>query len=304
MSDVGRGSPARGYPTVFIVGGTHGNERTGVVLVSNWQQKSSAVTLQTLTTRLLLANPQAIRSNTRYIHRDLNRSFLPHLLAKPAYGVYEVARAREIASLVAAARSRGKVFVIDLHTSTANMGITLITNTDPNNLCMAAHVRQRIPSANIYAFPPGDRIDGCLRATADAGMGLEIGPIPQGVVRHDVLERARRSIDVILDVLAAYNRGALEPPELETRVFLHDDHVYYPEAQTIADEAFIHRDFEGRDYQPLTPGAPLFGRLDGEPIRYEGPSGRCSVFVNEAAYDPERIAFSLTRPVTLGRLMR
>jgi aspartoacylase len=203
---------------------------------------------------------------------------------------------------MAAAREHGRVFAIDLHTSTANMGVTLITDTDPVNLALAAHVQVHDPAVRIYAFPPGDRIGSCLRAAADGGLGLEIGPIPQGVVRHDVLQTAARNVKRILDVLDAYNQGTLAPADPRTRVYLHDTHQYYPDRDDVAPGAFVHRDLDGQDYRPLDVGAPVFARLNGEVVRYAGPPGRYPVFINEAAYYRERIAFSLTRRVTLGQI--
>ncbi|MDJ0722042.1 MAG: aspartoacylase [Desulfobacterales bacterium] len=289
------------FKTVFIVGGTHGNERTGVMLVRRWQRDPTPVRREMFTTRLLMANPEAIRRNTRFVHQDLNRSFGSPRPGAAAAEPYEIHRAREIRAVMAGARAR--VFTIDLHTTTSNMGITLITDTAPVNLMLAAQVKQRDPAMHIYAFPPGERIDNCLRASADAGLGLEIGPIPQGLVRHDVLQAAEDSVQIILDVIDAHGRGRLRPPDPRTRIYLHDAHVHYPESRDSADAACVHRDLDGRDYRPLEAGMPVFHCPNGETVHFEGAPGRIPVFINEAAYYPEQIAFSLTRPVTLEQLL-
>ncbi len=273
------------------------------MLLEHWQQDPARVQREGFETRLLVANPEAVRRNTRFIHQDLNRSFGPCPTGETETEGHEIARAREITGLMAAARAHGKVFAIDLHTSTANMGTTLITDTDPVNLMLAAHVKQRDPAVRIYTFPAGDRIDSCLRAAADGGVGLEIGPIPQGVVRHAVLQITAGIVDRILDVLEAHGRGHLEAPDPRTRVYLHEAHTYYPKPRHPADVAFVHRDLEGRDYRRLEVGTPIFNRLSGETDRYEGPAGRYPVFINEAAYYRERIAFSLTRPMMLHQLL-
>ena len=292
-----------GFKTVFIVGGTHGNERTGVMLVRRWQREPSPVQRELFTTRLLTANPEAVRRNTRFVHQDLNRSFRAPRQESAAAENYEIRRAREINALMAASRVHGRIFAIDLHTTTSNMGVTLITDTAPGNLILAAHVKQRDPMIRIYAFPPGERIDSCLRTAADGGLGLEIGPIPQGVVRHDVLQMAEDAVHRVLDVLEASGRGGLRPPDPHTRIFLHEAHVFYPEGRDAADAACVHREFDGRDYHPVEIGMPVFHCLRGETLNFEGPPGCCPVFINEAAYYPERIAFSLTRPVTLEQLL-
>ncbi len=52
---------------VAIVGGTHGNELTGVYLVKKFQQFPDLIYRQSLDCTTLLANPRAIAANRRYI---------------------------------------------------------------------------------------------------------------------------------------------------------------------------------------------------------------------------------------------
>ena len=87
-----------GFKTVFIVGGTHGNERTGVMLVRRWQRDPTPVRREMFTTRLLTANPEAIRRNTRFVHQDLNRSFGAPRPEAAAAESYEIRRARDRSS--------------------------------------------------------------------------------------------------------------------------------------------------------------------------------------------------------------
>jgi succinylglutamate desuccinylase len=57
---------------VAIVGGTHGNELTGVMLVKKFLRYAHLVQRQSFETVCLLANPRAIEQTRRYIDRDLN----------------------------------------------------------------------------------------------------------------------------------------------------------------------------------------------------------------------------------------
>jgi aspartoacylase len=64
--------------------------------------------------------------------------------------------------------------------------------------------------------------------------------------------------------------------------------------------AVIHPRRQGRDWQPLRPGDPLFLSDDGETLIYEPGLGLehdlvWPVFINEAAYGEKGIALSLTR---------
>ena len=195
------------FDTVFVVGGTHGNERTGVTLVQHWLQSSTEVQRETFTTQLLLANPEAIRKNVRFIDRDLNRSFHPQHVGAETTGAYEINRAREIVATLNSGHHGKRTFAIDLHTTTTHMGVTLITNTDPVNLAVAADVQKHLDDARIYCFADSRRINSCLRAAADGGIGVEIGPIPQGVVRHDTLEITAGVVQQILNTIEAFNEG-------------------------------------------------------------------------------------------------
>jgi aspartoacylase len=295
-------TPYTPFDTVFVAGGTHGNERTGVTLVQHWLQNPAEVRRQTFTTQLLLANPEAIRKNVRFIDRDLNRSFLFQAMDNEATAAHESSRAREIAATLQSGQNGKRTFAIDLHTTTAHMGITLITNTDPVNLAVAADTQKRLNGARIYCFADSHRINSCLRAAADGGIGVEIGPIPQGVVRHDTLEITAAVVQQILNTIEAFNQGGYVPPDRHLPVYLHDRHMLYPEVPAGTAPLFIHRALEGRDYQPLAPGQPIFQDLNGRVVCYEGGDTGYPVFINEAAYYDEKIAFSLTRKVPLESL--
>ena len=284
------------FDTVVIVGGTHGNERTGVSLLQHWRQVPSEVQRAGFTTRLLLANPEAVRQNRRFIDCDLNRSFLPRSRGSG----YETERAREIRVWMKAAGRR--TFAVDLHTSTANMGVTLITNTDPVNVAVAADVQEAMDGVRIYCFPNGERIDSCLRASASGGLGVEIGPIPQGILRHDTLALTREVVQQVLHAVERFNRGQCRPAGGNRTLYLHDRHVAYPMVAPGRPPAFIHRELQGADYAPLTAGQPVFQDLSGRIWRFEDAETVYPVFINEAAYYREDIAFSLTRRIEMATL--
>jgi aspartoacylase len=74
---------------VAIVGGTHGNELTGVALVKKFERFPELIRRESLEVLALLANPRAIAENRRYIDRDLNRCFAVHELSDPGLTGYE-----------------------------------------------------------------------------------------------------------------------------------------------------------------------------------------------------------------------
>ena len=130
----------------------------------------------------------------------------------------------------------------------------------------------------------------------------EIGPIPQGVVRHDTLEITAGVVQEILNTLETFNRGRFAQPDPNLSIYRHNRQMLYPITPAETAPFFIHRALEGRDYQPLSPGQPIFQNLNGQVICYEGTDTGYPVFINEAAYYDENIAFSLTRKMPLASL--
>lgn len=99
---------------VVVLGGVHGNEVTGVMLVEQLRADldSGALALAAGTLTLVVGNPRAVERGTRGSepHADLNRSFTARVLDTNGPDAYEARRARELAPLIAASD-----LVIDLH---------------------------------------------------------------------------------------------------------------------------------------------------------------------------------------------
>lgn len=280
---------------VLIVGGTHGNEPTGIYLMKKWQNRPEAVTRPDMKTHLLLANRRAEDLGRRYVDRDLNRCFLERDLADNGLTGHEDRLAKEIAAAYGPRPVAADDLIIDMHTTTADMGITLICDDSPGVVSLAGAVKARLPEVNIYCFDRKlDRIRSCLRSLAAFGLGIEIGPTPQNVLLHSVLEKMDRTVQTILDVTqeAADGTGSAWPEEVE--VFDHLTEVAYPD-QSACPDPVIHKDMEGHNYRPLQAGEPMFIGANGSLVCHQGPEGAVPVFVNEAAYYEKGIAFSLAR---------
>ena len=104
---------------IHILGGTHGNERMGVHLVQFLMQQSLPLvqTQSNLSIVPIFANVEAIKRNSRYINCDLNRQF--GLSQTPS--LYEHYRSQELAKQL-----KNTDFLIDIHSTTSNMGISII----------------------------------------------------------------------------------------------------------------------------------------------------------------------------------
>ncbi len=94
-------------PTVCVIGGTHGNEQTGIEVVKRFVEMAERreLTLTSGVLYLILGNPRAIERDARGSadHQDLNRRFTDDVLHVSSDGTYEDVRAKELAPLLAEA---------------------------------------------------------------------------------------------------------------------------------------------------------------------------------------------------------
>ena len=128
--ELGRLRGGSAGPTLIVVGGIHGNEPAGV---DAFRRVLAELDPAALTGEIVgfRGNPAALVAGRRYLVRDLNRQWMPALIAS-ARAAADPARATvdpdpEATALMALAdalervleRARGPVFALDLHTTSA-----------------------------------------------------------------------------------------------------------------------------------------------------------------------------------------
>ncbi len=283
----------------LIVGGTHGNEPTGTYLYKKWQQDAGPITRSSFETVLFLANPEAVNIKQRYVDKDLNRCFTSRNLADAGLDSHEDLLAKKINQELGPKPQSKYDLIIDMHTSTADMGVTLICDENPDSLKILSAVKVRLPKVNLYQFERSDRIQSCLRSIAPVGIGIEIGPVAQNVLKHEIVDLMAKVVYTILDVVQTANTSPNLRWPRETELFRHVEYVNYPGPK---DNFYylIHQDLEARNYKKIKRQTPIFIGMDNSVINYEGPDGLCPAFVNEAAYYENQIAFLLARKMTIS----
>jgi succinylglutamate desuccinylase len=275
---------------VAIVGGTHGNELTGVYLVEKFARSPELLARPNFECVTLLANPKAIAANRRYIDRDLNRSFDNADLANPTLTGYEAQRAKEIATELA-----NVDLIIDLHSSTAQMGLTILPSSKhPFNQRLAAYLSTLHPDVRVCYGVRCNSDDPMLRSLSPLGCTIEVGALAQGVLDAQLFQHTEMLVQAILDYIAAANQGRLLEVPAQMSIYQSIGGVDYP--RNLAGEltAMIHPQLQFQDYQPLHPGDPMFVTFAGETIPYKGESTVFPIFINEAAYYEKGIAMTLT----------
>lgn len=292
--------PARA--SILVVAGTHGNERNGPWLLQLWQANPSALQRHGFAVQLALGNPEAHRHGCRYIERDLNRSFDPALLADPGQCSLEVERARELLRLHGPDGEHPAGLAIDLHSTTAAMGNSLVLyGRRPADLALAAGLQQRL-GLPIYLHESDPAQRGFLVERWPCGLVIEVGPVPQGVYDARVCQQSHLALESALEVMALAREGHLRLPQ-ELVVHLHLAHIDLPRHADGTPQALLHPAMAGHDWRALRLGDPVFITADARsipltsalPAEVEQEERYWPVFVNEAAYGEKGIAFSLTR---------
>ena len=282
---------------VLVVGGTHGNERTGVQLVRRLRANPAELKRGSFEAETFLGNALAIERNVRYLDQDLNRCFSEQLLSgKPANR--EQSRAQEINALFGPKGPGSRTdWIIDLHTTTANMGVTLVVQQhDPLALDMALYVQQQMPDSVIFYEDNSADVDPFLCSIAHHGLLIEVGPVAQGLLRWEVFDHTRIALSHALDFIELQGSGALAlPSPREAEVYQFIEKLHLPRDDSGAICGMIHPDLQDRDYHTLSPGEPIFILDTGETVPFEYAEPVQVAFVNEAAYYDQAHGLSLMK---------
>ncbi|MBN3962495.1 aspartoacylase [Nostoc sp. NMS8] len=282
---------------VAIVGGTHGNEFTGAYLIQKFAQFPDLITRSSFETVTLLANPNAFAAGRRYVEKDLNRCFLKQDLQDPTLKSYEELQAKLIQHTLTSNGDKQADFILDLHSSTANMGLTIILdNSHPLNLKLAAYLSQINPLVRIYrcSFKSIEE-NPFVNSLCELGFAIEVGPIAQGVLKATLFQQTEELVHALLDYLEQFNQGEIPSTNETLTLYDHLSTVNYPKKSDGTIFGMIHPELQDNDYQALNPGDPIFVAFDGKTIVYEGASTVWPIFINEAAYYEKGIAMCLTQ---------
>ncbi len=282
---------------VAIVGGTHGNEFTGAYLIQKFAQFPDLIARPSFETVTLLANPNAFAAGRRYVEKDLNRCFLKQDLRDPTLSSYEELQAKSIQDTLASNRDKQADFILDLHSSTANMGLTIIlVNSHPLNLKLAAYLSQINPLVRVYrcSFKSIEE-NPFVNSLCESGFAIEVGPIAQGLLKAELFQQTEELISTVLDYIEGFNQGAIPSTNETLILYDHLSVMDYPKQQDGKIFGMIHPELQDKDYQALNPGDPIFIAFDNKTIVYEGASTVWPIFINEAAYYEKGIAMCFTQ---------
>jgi len=279
---------------IAITGGTHGNELTGVYLVKKWQNNPELIQRSNFETITKLMNTRAIQEVRRYVDQDLNRSFGIHDLADDDLNTYEAKLAKTInEELGKKGSSEHNVdFIVDLHTTTANMGLSIVVSNASSITWRAiAYLCKMEPALKVYRWQ-GD-IENCfVDSMAPHGFAIEVGAVPQGVLRADLFLQTEALIYHLLDYIEKENNADDLGLKSTLEIYDHDILVDYPRNEEGDIVGMVHQDRQDKDFTLIKQGDPIFLTLQNETITYVGED-RYTIFINEAAYYEKGFAMTL-----------
>ncbi|MEH2120296.1 aspartoacylase [Nostoc sp.] len=282
---------------VAIVGGNHGNELTGIHLVKRFQQYPNLINRASFETLALLGNLKAIEKGKRYIDKDLNRCFTNQGLQNQQLSSYEDTRAKAIQQILQPQNQPFVDVIVDLHSTTANMGLSLIfCDLHPLLLRLGAYLSFINPMVKVFVNQQS-REAGFLRSLCELGFVIEVGAVAQNILNAELFKQTEQLIYAILDYFERCNQGNIPQRNSTLTLYQYIETIDYPRSDAYGGEiqAMIHPQLQFRDYEPLNPGDPMFLTFEGKDIFYEGESTVYPIFINEAAYYEKGIAMYLTQ---------
>ncbi|USD34561.1 MULTISPECIES: aspartoacylase [Vibrio] len=279
---------------VLVVAGTHGNELTGLYLQKLIKDGNYSVERSTFEVKSVVANPEAVKKNVRFIDVDLNRQFSATAPVKESQEANLAAFFRDQHAQVE------NQLIVDLHNTTSNMGATLILLSHvPFYRQMGAYVKHRMPEANVlfedrkpWAEQP------YLCSVGQYGIMLEVGAQAHSSLTYETLELMKQLLTAILDFVELHNLGKA------TMGASYDAYRYTEEVSFPLDGdgmrlATVHPTVCGKDFEVVKPGEPLLATFFGYDVHWQGEKEVYPHFINESAYCTSNIAMALAEKIRI-----
>jgi hypothetical protein len=90
-----------------------------------------------------------------------------------------------------------------------------------------------MPDVRLYYFKDQGGDHPYLTSVTPKRLGLEVGPIPHGLLGHDVFEQANDAVRLALDYIDRVNAGDEPGHGAEVEVFMHRATLNYPALRTV-----------------------------------------------------------------------
>ncbi len=283
---------------IAIVGGTHGNELIGVYLIKKFENNPKMIQRDSFETITMYANQKAIKRCIRYIDKDLNRTFAEKNLNDIKLYSYEDILAKLINKKLGpkGTKSTNVDFIVDLHSTTSNMGLSIvIDNGSRLTWEVAAYLKEKEPNIRIFKWKGDKEEVSFLNSITKNGFAIEVGAIPQGVLKADLFFETEKLIYHILDFFEKLNTNTLDKRHKKIEIYEYLKLLDFPRDKNGNIIAMVHPNLQDNDYKKIKKGDPVFITLNGEIIYYDKKEEVYALFINEAAYYEKGFAMCLTK---------
>ncbi len=283
---------------VLIVGGTYGNELTGIYLFKKWRQDLHLICRDHFEVDLLLANPEAVHQSRRFIDKDLNQCFSPKTLTDTEIEGFEVNRAQKLVEFIGVKNDCRYDLIIDLHTTASPVGINLkLTNIDTFHLNMADYVKQCMDHVSITTIMDTINEQHFLCALANQSIIVEFGPALDNTIDYTAIQETEQAVYHLLDFVNEWNKrvtdnevriskkdrtkqGKAKQEKLRkntTKKHMKGEHTLFNQSASKGNKEIFYDSIMGKDYSQIKAGDVLFKMLDDTEIIYQGEQ---SVYIN------------------------
>lgn len=283
---------------IAVFGGVHGNELTGIKLIQIIKQiktKPKLIKKSSFQSFYLLGNPEAIAAKKRYIDIDLNRCFLREDLDDPNLNKYEQLRAKKIDKFL---QKESIDFIIDIHSTTSEMGMTIILNNTDQLLCQLAAYLTYIDPSIKFLYYGHHQYSPYLRCLCPLGLTIEVGGIPHNHLNIEKLEQTKVVLGYILDYIEAYNQSLNLPMVSSINLYQMVRVLDYPRDEQNQIMGKISNNIA--NYQPINLNNSIFNPSKLDNIDFEPDVTYYPVFIAEDSYIEKGIAMGLAIRKTLS----
>ena len=277
---------------ILIVSGTHGNEINPIWAV-NQSNKQLNIIDKNIEYKYIIGNPLACERGCRYIDTDLNRSF-NSIKTNFDNSNYEINRANFLVDKFGVNGSEPCDIAIDLHTTTANMGTSIVIyGRRRKDFCLAALLQNKF-GLPIYLHEKDEKQTGFLVEAWPCGLVIEIGSVAQNFYDPRIINKFLIIISALRDEISKLKNNQIKLPK-GLILHIHQGSIDYPREKNGNINALIHPQRINQDWKPLKNGDPLFIDLEGNTTTYKGEDTIWPVFIGEVAYKEKNIAMSYTK---------
>jgi aspartoacylase len=201
----------------------------------------------------VLANPLAFERQTHYVDEDLNRSFSLQSLNAMNTSGYEQRRAKEVNHLIGTkAKIRNdSTFLIDLHTTNADMGITLMTSkNDVHKLNLIKYICDRIKGVNVIFTDDEDGDRPFLGSIIEHSLLVEIGGVHNNTLNHTAYERTVNVVKLVTEFLCKLKNNAIQiEKNVAISAFSIIKKVPFPRKSDGSIKGVIHQEIQNGDFK-------------------------------------------------------